>query len=78
MFQYTICNEPDAVIFRKQCEALEKHIPRLQKGNALQDVDGSETQFYTCNGKEIKVSNSHYLGGVFIDSEIDIEQFFFK
>lgn len=76
MFQYMICNEPDAEIFRKQCAALEKRIPRLQKGELLQDVDGSETQRYTYDGKEIKVSNSYYLGGVFIDSAIDIEHFF--
>ena len=76
MFQYTICSEPDEAIFRRQCAALEKRIIQLQKGKLLLDVDGSKTQFYTCDGKSIRVLNSYYLGGVFLDSEMDLELFF--
>ena len=77
-FRYTICNEGDAEIFCKQCAILEKRIPGLQRKSLLQDIDGSEVRIYVCEGKTVKVSNSYYLGGVFIDSEIDIEQYFKK
>lgn len=31
MFDYTICNAPDSDIFLRQCKALEKNIPDLEK-----------------------------------------------
>lgn len=76
MFEYNICTVPDRNIFIKQCKALEKHIPDIIKGNLLQDVDGSETQIYTLNKKEIVVHNSYYIGAVYIDSEIELESYF--
>lgn len=76
MFQYNICTEPDREIFIKQCQALEKHIPNLIKGNLLDDADGSEFQIYKLNGKKIVVHNSNYIGAVFIESEIDIDKYF--
>lgn len=76
MFQYNICTEPNREIFIKQCKALEKHIPNLIKGKLLDDVDGSETQIYALNGKQITVHNSNYIGAVFIDSEIDLDTYF--
>lgn len=76
MFSYTICNVPDNDIFHRQCNALEKHIPSLKKSDLLTDVDGSQTQIYQIDGKEIIVHNSNYVGAVYIDSEIDIEQYF--
>ena len=76
MFQYTICNEPDEGIFRRQCAALEKRMIQLQKGKLLIDVDGSKAQFYTYEGKSIRVLNSYYLGGVFLNSEMELESFF--
>lgn len=76
MFSYTICNKADQEIFIKQCAALEKHIPNLEKTNLLNDVDGSQTQRYSLGNKEIIVHNSKYIGAVYIDSDIDLEQFF--
>lgn len=76
MFSYGICNQADAEIFQKQCQTLEKHISSIQKGDMLTDVDGSQTQFYHIGDKEVTVHNSRYIGAVYIDSEVDLEQYF--
>lgn len=76
MFSYTICNKADQEIFIKQCAALEKHIPNLEKTNLLNDVDGSQTQKYSLGNKKIIVHNSKYIGTVYIDSDIALEPFF--
>ena len=73
---YAICNQADKAIFEKQCVALEKNIPDLVKGECLEDVDGSETQLYRYKDKEISVHNSYYTDEVYINSEIELEQFF--
>ena len=76
MFEYNICNEADEEIFNKQCVALEKHIPDLEKGDLLFDIDGSRTQMYSLDSKEISVHKSVYIGAVFVQSEIDIRKYF--
>lgn len=76
MFEYDICNQADHDIFIKQCAALEKHIPRLTKGDLLTDVDGSEIQAYDLDGATIKVYNDHYVDAVHIKSEVDLKPFF--
>ena len=48
MYQYTICNQPDEDIFRRQCEALERKISGIVKVSELTDVDTSKTCFYLC------------------------------
>ncbi|MEE1281888.1 MAG: hypothetical protein UHK60_06530 [Acutalibacteraceae bacterium] len=76
MFNYSICNQPDEEIFEKQCKALEKHIPNIVKGQLLMDVDYSKTQIYTVDQKRITVHNSYYIGAVYINAEIELEQYF--
>lgn len=76
MFHYDICTEADKEIFLKQCKALEKHIPNLSKGKLLEDVDGSETQFYTIGGDKLSVHNSFYIGAVYVDSDVELESYF--
>ena len=76
MHQYTICNQPDEEIFHRQCAALEKRIPRLKLVQELRDVDGSLTRIYGKDGTRVKIKNDFYVGGVFIDSDIELEQFF--
>lgn len=76
MYSYTICNQPDSELFKKQCLALEKHIPDLIKGELLEDVDGSQIQAYTKDKAKILVYNSEYVGALYIESEIELEQFF--
>ncbi|WMI81837.1 hypothetical protein [Anaerotignum sp. MB30-C6] len=76
MYHYTICNMPDEEIFFKQCSALEKNVPNLVKKDLLEDVDGSLTQIYEKDGSKITVHNSEYIGALYVESEIELEQFF--
>lgn len=76
MFHYNICTEPDEEIFKKQCIALEKHIPNLVRVDLLEDVDGSKIQIYKLGDKEIIVYNEYTIGEVYVDSEIELEPFF--
>lgn len=76
MFEYNICNQADRNIFVKQCKALERRIPGIKKGDILKDVDGSEMQIYSLNGKKITVYNSIYIDAVFVKSETELEQYF--
>ncbi len=76
MYSYTICNQPDSKLFEKQCLALEKHVPDLIKGDLLEDVDGSQIQVYAKDEAKILVYNSEYVGALYIESEIELEQFF--
>lgn len=76
MFRYNICTQADNKIFEKQCKAIEKHIPNIQKEVLLVDVDGSQTQSYKVNGKTLSVHNSYYVDAVYIESQIDIEKYF--
>lgn len=75
-YDYNICTNADEKIFQSQCYALEAHIPNIVKGELLEDVDGSKTQYYYKDKKEILVKNSYYIGAVFVESEIELEHFF--
>lgn len=75
-YSYNICTNADEAIFKKQCSALEKYIPNIARGKLLEDVDGSKTQFYHINGKDILVKNSYYIGAVYIESDVELTQFF--
>lgn len=76
MFEYMICNVPDKSIFDKQCNALRKKLPSATVKSRLEDVDGSQYITLDYQGYEIKVSNDYYIGGVFVQSEIELTQFF--
>lgn len=54
-YDYNICTNADEQIFENQCQALETHIPNLVKDKLLEDVDGSKTQRYYKDKKEILV-----------------------
>lgn len=76
---YTICNCADEDIFHKQCEALEKYVPGIQKdGKLLEDVDGSLIQIYNKDGNKIRVLSDTEVDAVFVKSEIELTQFFNK
>lgn len=77
MFEYSICNQADEEIFKRQCNELEKKFSELLvKDNFLTDVDGSKIQTYTLNGKKVKVVMSNYENEVYIYSEIDLKEYF--
>lgn len=76
MYHYGICTVSDKELFGKQCAALEKHIPGLEKKEFLHDVDDSLIQIYEKGAARILVHNSENVGALYIDSEIDLDQFF--
>lgn len=77
-YHYVICNQPDEVLFRKQCAALEHHLPGLEKEALLTDVDGSQIQCYRFHGRELVVKNSYYLQELTVDAQEDLEGWFQK
>jgi len=75
-YEYMICTVVDEDIYYKQCAALEKHIPELQKLDELHDVDNSRLQEYLYYDKTIRVLNDYQLNAVHIESAIPLEPFF--
>ena len=77
VYKYNICNEPDSVVFSRQCRALENHIPNITETECYNDIDGSQTTVYhTAESKTISVHNSNYIGAVYIESDVQLEQYF--
>lgn len=75
MFEYNICTVFDEDVFMKQCAAIERHIPGLQKKELISDVDGTQIQTYLLKDKEIIVLNDAGLG-VLVRSPDDITPYF--
>lgn len=72
-YEYDICNIDDEDVFYKQCAALEKHIPNLEKEPLIMaDV---LWQRYLLNEDKIGVWCDFY-DGVIIKSDIPLEPFF--
>ncbi len=77
-YSYNICNQPDKDLFARQCKALEKHIPGLEKEPLLEDVDGSLYQRYHHKQGDMIVCNHEFVGALYIDSDFDIRPYFKK
>lgn len=75
-FFYSICDQFAPDLFPKQCAALEKHIPNLQKVRLLEDVDSSTWQFYSSPHGELVVRNDYSINELYIESDFDIEPYF--
>lgn len=75
-YSYTICNQMDEDLFKKQCEAIENHVTGLTKKNFLEDVDGSAYQYYQHDNGEILVCNSSIVGALYVDSDFDLLPYF--
>ncbi|MDR0948689.1 MAG: hypothetical protein LBM69_04135 [Lachnospiraceae bacterium] len=77
-YDYTICTEPDEKLFYKQCKLLEDNVPGIIKGDLLHDVDDSLIQLYTKDRGKIVVHNCYYIGALYVESDIELTQFFKK
>lgn len=75
-YEYMICNTSDEEIYKKQCAAIEKHIPGIIKQEELIDVDGSRIQCYSYGHEEIIVINSIYVDALLVRSTEDIKPYF--
>ena len=76
LYNYTICDRFNEDIFNRQFAALEAHIPNIIKKELLHDVDDSKFQYYSIDGKDLRVCNSFDINAVLIDSDIDLVPFF--
>ena len=75
-YSYGICNHSDRTLFKRQCIALETNIPNLKKEELLEDVDGSWWQFYALKNKKIVVRNDCCINELYIESDVDLLQYF--
>lgn len=75
-FEYTICTQADGILFKRQCAALEKHIPNLKREQLLEDVDGTLIQLYHHERGEVVVCNDCDLNCLYVESDFDLETYF--
>ena len=76
MFEYNICNQADAKLFKRQCRALESNIPNLQVSDLLEDVDGTLIQTYHHHNGTIKVKNDMQVDALYVTSDFDLTPYF--
>lgn len=76
LYHYSISNQHDDFLFKRQCDAIERHIPGLIKERVLEDVDGSSYQHYRHESGEIRVSNDCYVGALYVDADFDLLPYF--
>ena len=55
MYQYTICNQPDESLYRRQCKAIEEKVPGIVEAKELANIDGGAVMIYKKDGATIKV-----------------------
>ena len=78
MFEYNICNQADADLFQKQCQALENRIVGIHAKERLEDVDGILIQFYQHELGAIMVKNDMQVDALYVVSEFDLMPYFKK
>ena len=78
MFDYTVCNQADAELFYKQCAAIEKNIPNLNKNDIIEDVDGTLAQRYDHEKGTILVKNDVQTDALYVTSHFDLLPYFEK
>ena len=76
LFEYNICNQADAELFERQCNALEASIPGLRESDFLEDVDGTLTKTYCHQNGKIKVKNDTQVDALYVTSEFDLLPYF--
>lgn len=76
MFDYTVCTQADAELFRKQCAAIEKNIPNLEKQKMLEDVDGTLSQRYEHPKGCIVVKNDMQVDALYVTADFDLLPYF--
>ena len=78
MFDYTICNQADASLFKKQCAALEANIYGLINDGFLNSPDGTLIQKYKHELGAIMVKNDTQVDALYVVSDFDLLPFFKK
>ena len=73
---YIIYDTANEEVYHRQCTALEKYIPRLEKLEELHGSLDSCTQKYRYNNKTICVYNDNIIDAVHIGADIPLESVF--
>ena len=76
MFGYTICDQVDASLFKKQCVALETHVTGLARDVFLNSPDGTLIQKYKHEQGTEMVKNDMQIDALYVVSEFDLLPFF--
>ena len=76
MFDYTICNQADASLFHKQCQALEKNVPGLRAKGLLDCPDGALIQKYEHEMGTVTVKNDTQVDALYVTSDFDLLPYF--
>ncbi|MDD3401406.1 MAG: hypothetical protein PHT58_07255 [Eubacteriales bacterium] len=76
VYDITYAKKASGSKFLELCARIENGLENIVICSKLVDVDGSEFQMYTFNGKNIKVSNDYEVDAVYLESEIDLSALF--
>jgi hypothetical protein len=76
MFDYTICDQADELLFRKQCFALERNVQGLTNDALLESPDGTLIQKYTHPKGTVMVKNDVQVDALYILSDFDLLPYF--
>lgn len=76
MQKYVVCNHADAILFGKQCRALEKNIPNLNVGKSYEDVDGTKVQEYSHPNGNVVVRNDMLVDVLLVTADFDLLPYF--
>ena len=72
-YSYNINPDTNEKLFVDTCMAIEKGLQGIDKEGLLMDVDGSLIQIYYYKGKKIAVYNDYYVGALYIDSNVKLD-----
>ena len=77
MFDYNLFDKINEKVYNDTVTLIEKEFPYYYKERELIDVDSTRIQVFSKDGKSvIKVFNDTNIGAVYINSEIDLSDYF--
>ncbi len=77
MFDYNLFDKINEKVYNDAVTLIEKEFPYYYKERELIDVDSTRIQVFSKDGKSvIKVFNDTNIGAVYINSEIDLSDYF--
>ena len=77
MFDYNLFDKTNEKVYNDAVMLIEKEFPYYYKERELIDVDSTRIQVFSKDGKSvIKVFNDTNIGAVYINSEIDLSDYF--
>ena len=75
-YHYTVSTCADEELFFRQCNSIERHVPRVELRLKLHDVDCTRVRFYWHPLGEIVVRNDRQVDALWVESDFDLLPFF--